>query len=292
MVPLVRRGFSAALAALALVATIRAEDGGPVPSAGPCGPAVSGMACIPAGEFIRGSDRGPKDERPRETVFVSAFWMDVYEVTTAEYKECVQARACRPDHPNYKNFSAPRQPMSGVSWFGAAEYCRFRGKRLPTEAEWEKAARTTDGRRYPWGNEPATCERAVIKEGEPNGCGRGTPWEVGSRPPNPYGLYDMAGNQWEWVADWYSESYGRCGEECRGRDPKGPCAGRSPCPGHEERVVRGGSWYWDGDFCTTTRRRAHHPGNHPFHHFGFRCARDAAPAAPAPEGSAPRREND
>ncbi len=269
-----------------------ASDGASTGGLTPCGPAVPGMACIPAGEFTRGSNSGPKDQRPRERVFVSAFWMDLYEVTAAEFQECVQARACRPDHPNYKNFSAPRQPMSGVSWFGAAEYCRFRGKRLPTEAEWEKAARTSDGRRYPWGDEPATCERAVIKEGEPNGCGRGTPWEVGSRPPNPYGLFDMAGNQWEWVADWYSESYRACGEACRGRDPRGPCGGKSPCPGHHERVVRGGSWYWEGDQCTTTTRRAHTPENRPFHHFGFRCAKDAAPAVPGPGPDAGRREND
>jgi formylglycine-generating enzyme required for sulfatase activity len=168
-------------------------------------------------------------------------------------------------------------PITGASWFQAARYCRFRGKRLPTEAEWEKAARGTDGRLYPWGGEKATCARAIIKEGDPNGCGRGKVWPVGSRPPTLYGLYDMAGNSWEWVADWYSRSYAACGRDCQGKNPRGPCAGAPECRGHTERIVRGGSWYWDASWATTTRRRPHAPQNHPFHHFGFRCARDAAP---------------
>lgn len=240
-----------------------------------CGEVPADMACIPGGPFLRGSDRGPRDERPAATVEVDAFLMDLREVTVADYQACVAAKACAKAGPNYRGFSDADQPITGVSWFNAVEFCTFKGKRLPTEAEWEKAARGTDGRRYPWGDEPATCARAVIKEGEPNGCGRGKVWPVGSRPAGVHGLFDMAGNSWEWVADWYSKSYAACGAGCSGKNPKGPCGGAATCAGATERVVRGGSWYWEAPYATTTKRRSHLPGNRPFHHFGFRCARDA-----------------
>ncbi len=235
------------------------------------------MACIPAGEFLRGSDDGPRDERPSAKVDVDAFYMDINEVTVGDYKECMKAGGCKKAGPNYQGFSEPNFPITGVNWFHSSDFCKWKGKRLPTEAEWEKAARGTDGRKYPWGNEKATCKLAIIKEGEPNGCGRGKIWPVGSRAANQFGLFDMAGNSWEWVNDWYSKSYAACGKECEGKNPKGPCGGASPCAGHAERLVRGGSWYWDATWATTTRRRPHFPENKPFHHFGFRCAKDAGP---------------
>jgi formylglycine-generating enzyme required for sulfatase activity len=235
------------------------------------------MACIPGGEFLRGSDKGPRDERPLAAVFLGPFFMDLREVTNGDYQACVKAPACRKAGPNYKGFSDRAQPITGVSWFDAEAFCRFRGKRLPSEAEWEKAARGTDGRRYPWGDAKATCAMAIIKEGEPNGCGRGKVWPVGSRPKAVHGLYDMAGNSWEWVADWYAPSYKACGAACEGRNPRGPCGGAAECAGATLRVVRGGSWYWDASYATTTKRRSHAPANRPFHHFGFRCAKDAAP---------------
>ena len=132
----------------------------------PCGPDIPAMACIPAGEFIRGSTSGPADERPAEKIYLKAFYMDIYEVTFSEYQACVTAKKCQRARPNYEGFSEAKQPMTGVSWFGADEFCRAHGKRLPTEAEWEKAARTEDGRVFPWGNEPATCERAIIKDAD------------------------------------------------------------------------------------------------------------------------------
>ena len=260
-----------ALSALLLVSSAAFAD-----EPTPCGSKPADMACIPAGPFLRGSMKGWKDERPQETVELDAYFMDLNEVTYPDYQDCVKAKACRKGGPNYPHFNGPKQPINGIQWFGAVEFCQWKGKRLPTEAEWEKAARGTDGRTYPWGEEKATCARAIIKEGEPNGCGKGIVWDVGSRPPNPYGLFDMAGNSWEWVQDWYSPSYAACGKDCQGKNPKGPCGGALTCKGHEERIVRGGSWYWDGAYCTTTKRRSHHPGNTPFHHFGFRCAKDAA----------------
>ncbi len=257
-------------------------DGAPTP----CGPAVAGMACIPGGPFLRGRDDGPENERPQQSVHVDPFYMDLYEVTYPEYQACVKAKACRKGGPHYKGFSDARQPIVGVSWFGAREYCNWRGGRLPTEAEWEKAARGTDGRRYPWGDEKATCERAIIKDARLNGCRTGKTWPVGSRPAAIHGLYDMAGNAWEWTADWYANSYAACGADCAGPNPKGPCGGADACPGRRYRVVRGGSWFWTAMYATTSWRRRHLPANDPiFHHFGFRCARDAAPDAP---GRAPR----
>ena len=246
------------------------------------------MRCIPGGPFVRGSERAsPQEDHPEQIVHdeapvarivVSTFLMDRDEVTYGQYQQCVQAGACRRTGPNYSGYSAADQPMLGANWFDARDYCRYRGRRLPTEAEWEKAARGTEGELFPWGNEPATCERAIIKEGEAKGCGRGVTWPVGSRPGARYGLNDMAGNSWEWVLDWYSESYGVCGTACSGRDPRGPCGGAEECPGHDHRRVRGGSWWWGSDLALGSNRRPHFPANQPFHHFGFRCARDARPA--------------
>lgn len=242
---------------------------------------IPGMSCIPGGPFIRGSNEGPKPARPEAKVYVETFYMDQNEVTVAEYKLCVRRKKCVKSGPQYADFSRPKQPINGISWYEAVAYCKAVGKHLPTEAEWEKAARGTDGRLYPWGNEPATCQRAVIKDEKGRSCGvmkrgkhpeKGRVWEVGKKPSTQYGLYDMAGNSYEWVADWYSQSYETCGEACLGINPKGPCGGAKDCPKHHDKVVRGGSWYWPAEHATTIYRRRHVPSNRPFHHFGFRCA--------------------
>jgi formylglycine-generating enzyme required for sulfatase activity len=246
--------------------------------------APAGMACIPGGPFLRGVDAGKHaPARPQATVWVQTFYMDTHEVTYGAYKACVQAGRCRKAGPTYRDFDNPQQPINGVSWYDAKAYCEAQGKHLPTEAQWEKAARGTDGRLYPWGDAPATCERAVIMDARGRSCGQkqrskthadvGRPEPVGSRPPNPYGLHDMSGNAWEWVADWFTPSWKACGEACLGVEPKGPCEGLEPCAGHTDKVVRGGSWFWPASYATTVYRRPHVPANRPvFHHFGFRCA--------------------
>ena len=255
----------------------------------PCETSPAGMACIPGGPFTRGRDDGPADERPEARVWLSTFYMDTHEVTVADYEACVARGECEAARTLYLDFSRARQPKVGVSWYDADTYCRAQGKHLPTEAEWEKAARGTDGRRYPWGSSHATCARAVIMDDQGRrACGvtkigqhphKGRTAEVGSRPASPRGLHDMAGNAQEWVADWYDKSYATCGAACEGRDPRGPCQGREPCEGHHRRVVRGGSWYWPAEHATTTHRRAHVPSNQPYHHFGFRCAASPDEAA-------------
>lgn len=268
-------------------ATLEAPDGTVMKPCPEADALPKGMACIPGGPFMRGSDDGAESERPQAEIWISTFLMDVNEVTYREYEACEKAGRCEKGGPQYVDFDRPLQPVNGVTWFQARQFCEAHGKRLPTEAEWEKAARGTDGRLYPWGDEVATCERAIIKgETEGRGCGlkktkgkkpeTGRPWLVGSRPPNQFGLYDMAGNSWEWVQDWYASSYGECGEACTGTDPRGPCDGADECDGYRRRGLRGGSWYWPAERATTVHRRAHVPRNEPFHHFGFRCAADLA----------------
>lgn len=276
------------LAAALLPAVVLAEEPFPgAPPATPCATAPAGMACISGGPFIRGADDGPADSRPRATVWVQTFYMDLNEVTNEAYRACMKTGKCEKAGPLYKDFDRPQQPINGINWYHADTYCRAQGKHLPTEAEWEKAARGTDGRTFPWGDEPATCERAVIMDASGRSCGvkkkgsnpeKGRVWEVGKMPPGVYGLFDMAGNSYEWVADWYAP-YEACGDACRGVDPKGPCGGAEKCPGHREKGVRGGSWYWPAENARAFHRRAYRPSNKPAHHFGFRCAASVEEAA-------------
>lgn len=265
---------------------VEAPDG-TVPA--PCAEAPVGMACVPGGWFLRGSNDGPPETRSMAWVWVDTVYMDIYEVTTAEYQACVKSRKCDKAGPKYKDYDRPKQPITGVSWFDSVKYCKVHGQHLPTEAEWEHAARGNDGRAYPWGNEKATCKRAVIKDKSGRSCGvkkakgsypeKGRTWEVGKFPPTLYGLYDMCGNSWEWVYDWHSKSYEKCGEACLGKNPRGPCDGADSCRRHYKKIVKGGSWYWDATWATTYFRRPHVPSNNPYHHFGFRCAASVEEAA-------------
>lgn len=272
--------------ATAPVAAARAAPVGPtLPDGAPivaCDTAPANMACIPGGKAIRGTDDGPENARPKLEVWLQTYYMDRFEVTIAEYKACVKRGACKKGGPFYPDFSRPHQPIVGMSWFAAKQYCEVHGKQLPTEAQWEAAARGPEGAAFPWGNDRATCRLAVLRDKRGRSCGtpmarssepyKGRTFVVGSRPAGFYGLFDMAGNAWEYVADWYAPDLATCGAACSGIDPKGPCDGAESCPGATDKLVKGGSWYWSAEYAAGWVRRPQPPGNSPFHHFGFRCA--------------------
>jgi formylglycine-generating enzyme required for sulfatase activity len=194
---------------------------------------VTPMVLIKAGEFSMGSpdDRGKFDEHPRHAVQLGAFWIDKFEVTVHQYSACVEAEACEKpavgQECNWNKAGRSLHPINCVSWHQAADFCRWAGKRLCSEAEWEKAARGEDGREYPWGNRLPEC-------GELAACGRSTTLPVGSRPAGAsvYQVMDMAGNVWEWVADRYDRDYY---QESPKSDPPGPDQG-------SRRVNRGGGF--------------------------------------------------
>jgi formylglycine-generating enzyme required for sulfatase activity len=195
------------------------------------------MIYVPAGEFLMGStDDDPDaigDEKPRHAVYLDAFWIDKTEVTNAQYRQCVEAGGCdEPDCWDDNDYNAPDQPVVCVTWDDAGAYAAWVGGRLPTEAEWEKAARGTDGRVYPWGDSAPDCETTNHAD-----C-TGRPGAVGSYPAgaSPYGGLDVAGNVWEWVADWYDDGYY---ERSPLRNPPGPDSGIF-------RVLRGGSYNING----------------------------------------------
>jgi len=141
----------------------------------PCPPEdewPEGMACVGGGTFTLGSEDGRPDEKEPGEVYVDTFYMDLYEVTNEQYQQCINAGECDRPMP-FRFFMAPRQPVVAVSWYDAVDHCEMLGKRLPTEAEWERAASGPDHTRYPWGDEPDTgCERANYKDGRGEGCGR------------------------------------------------------------------------------------------------------------------------
>jgi formylglycine-generating enzyme required for sulfatase activity len=238
----------------------------PSPSAPP------DMVYVPAGEFIMGSEEGDKDEQPVHTVYLDAFYIDKYEVTHAQYRACVEAGACdEPWHITYyyDNADYAQHPVVYVSWYQASAYCEWANKRLPTEAEWEKAARGTDGRTYPWG-EGIDCDHAQYSE-----CG-GQTVPVGSKPKgaSPYGALDMAGNAQEWVADWYDAHYY---SHSPSRNPQGPDSGRY-------KVLRGGSAV-SIESCVRAAYRYYFPRPDITRNgVGFRCAksspRNASPITP------------
>ena len=227
-------------------------------------PERDNMFYIPAGEFTMGSNNAYNDESPVHTVYLDAYYMDKYEVTNAQYEEFMKAtERSAPEHWNDSQFNAPVQPVVGVTWKDAEAYCKWAGKRLPTEAEWEKAARGTDGRKYPWGNERPTCEYAVT-DLVGSGCGENRTWSVGSKPKgvSPYGVHDMAGNVWEWVNDWYDSEYY---SKSPNRNPTGPNSGT-------DKGLRGGSWYTLPLFLRAALRSWSNPDLRDVS-IGFRCSR-------------------
>lgn len=237
-----------------------------------CTDPPAGMVCIQGGVAVVGSDIHSAAEAPRHTVNLSTFYIDKHEITHAAYAACEQAKACplRTIKPE-SSFMGSNQPAMPLSWNMAHRYCQWAGKRLPSEAEWEKAARAgSKGYTFPWGEEPATCQRAHYV-----GCKPSTTLPVGSLPAGAYGLFDMAGNGYEWVQDWFSKGFGKtpgsCGSACQGRDPMGPCAGARLCKGYRERTLKGGSWYWPASHLRGSWRRGN-KARSGLHRLGARCA--------------------
>jgi formylglycine-generating enzyme required for sulfatase activity len=229
------------------------------------------MVLIPAGEFMMGSwdgdNQAVKDERPDHSVYLNAFYFDRYEVTTTRYARFFrETKRTIPEYWSEKVLTQHgRKPVVGVDWNDAVAYCAWAGKRLPTEAEWEKAARGTDQRLYPWGNAPPS-EKLANFNHELDLKGYGMLTDVGSfeTGKSPYGAYDMAGNVWEWTADWYDETYYKNSRE---RNPKGPSSG-------EYRVLRGGSWFAGSDRVRSAYRLRYFPTERN-DLLGFRCTQDA-----------------
>jgi len=236
------------------------------------------MVYVPEGAFLMGSNSGADDEKPEHIVFLDAFWIDRYEVTNAQFAAFLNAQGNQSEggviwlDANDEDACITQSggewvpdsdyddhPVVEESWYGAQAYCEWVGGRLPTEAEWEKAARGVDGRRYPWGEESPTCSLAQF-----SGC-LGETVPVGSFPngASPYGALDMAGNVWEWVADWYDENYYINSSIS---NPKGGLKGGS------YRIHRGGSWYFKERNLRASNRYWLYPVITSYN-LGFRCVR-------------------
>jgi sulfatase modifying factor 1 len=236
-------------------------------------------ALVPAGEFEMGAEGevADHDEAPKHKVSLDAFYIGKFEVSNRDYALFVKATGRKPPENEDPKYSLWRGnslldgvadlPVVNVSWDDAAAYCRWIGGRLPTEAEWEKAARGTDGRAYPWGNDPVTgnrtnysIENVTFWEG-PATLAKVHQYDFGR---SPYGAYEMAGNVWEWVQDWYDEGYYK---NSPAHNPQGPSEGK-------ERIVRGGAWHSNPAHIRSANRNKHLPADRRVY-IGVRCAKDA-----------------
>ncbi len=222
------------------------------------------MVYVPAGPFTMGSDNGPSDQTPVHTVTLDAYWIDLTEVTNAEYAQCVLVEQCKQPTSNlsntrtnyYGNSEYDNFPVINVYWGQAKAYCEWAGAQLPTEAQWEKAARGPNGRTYPWGSDINTSYANYDRNlGDASKVAN---YESGK---SPYGTYDMAGNVWEWVADWYDVKYYQNSPKL---NPKGPEIGT-------QKVLRGGSWDSSNISVQSANRNKYNVSN-AHDNVGFRCA--------------------
>lgn len=231
------------------------------------------MVYITEGEFLMGSSNidasAHDDEKPQIEVYLDGYYLDIYEITNSQYSACVKAGKCSPpsetssntrssyyDNPDYANY-----PVIWVNWNQAKAFCQWRGDALPTEAQWEKAARGINGQRYPWGDDTPNCTLANSKIDSQECVGDTT--MVGSYAPNGYGLFDIAGNVWEWVQDWYQPNYYISLDSLK--NPLGPDFGI-------DRALRGGSWASPEGFMRSAHRNKFVVDNEN-DGIGFRCAR-------------------
>ncbi len=242
------------------------------------------MVLVPAGEFYMGcaaSDSSCKDtEKPARNVYLDAFQIDKTEVTVDAYALCVNAGQCsEPGTRSYATWGKPgngNHPVNYVDWNQANLYCKWAGKQLPTEAQWEKAARGTDGRKYPWGHDDASCIYAVMSGEGGWGCGARWTQPVGSKPSgaSPYGVLDMGGSVSEWTADWFHISYDTSSTPSLGaaplsRNPTGPLSGTL-------RVRRGGG-FPDSPISLRASGRGGEAPSVANYDLGFRCVVPASP---------------
>lgn len=238
------------------------------------------MVTIPEGNFLMGcSTLDPNchsNEYPLHKVYLSEFAIDLYEVTNEYYAECVRVGVCTPPATTgsitrasyYEDASYRNYPVIAVTWYQALTYCYWRGKRLPTEAQWEKAARGPSGTPvYPWGNTYPTCSLMNYMKGAGVYCiGDTTPAGAYPEGISPYGLHDIAGNVWEWTADWYDDDYySRYPVNSWPADPGGPSSGLT-------KVIRGGAWDMNAESARNSRRQNGLPYDLDTA-TGFRCVR-------------------
>ena len=235
------------------------------------------MVFVASGPFTMGSNEGLPNERPEHTVALDAFYIDKYEVTLNLYRRFLEAekREAPQTWDDEAATTVGDRPAIGMTWESAALYCKWAGKRLPTEAEWEKAARGGDARRYPWGdmqpfvdianyNRGIWVSEAITLVAVTSGLeGMSVRHGLKEGGRSPFGVFHMAGNAAEWVADWYERDYYQKSPE---KNPSGPASG-------EKRVLRGGSW---ADLPTALRVTARFSAEHDFEDrtTGFRCAMD------------------
>ena len=219
------------------------------------GSGLDTMVKVPAGWFIMGSNDGDDDEKPQRRVYLDAFYIDKYPVTNSRFRGFGKSR-----YDDDLRFNGARQPVVGVTWTQARDYCKSVAKRLPAEAEWEKAARGVDGRKYPWGGQ---WDPTKVILGKNSGGKTHRVDRTYNTHRSPYGAVDMSGNVSEWDSDWYGKDYYRNAPD---RNPKGPASGSG-------RVVRGGSW---DNYSPTRFRAANRDWDRPdfrIYLVGFRCAK-------------------
>ena len=259
----------------------------------------SKMILVPAGPFIMGADDvGELDERPSKTITLDAFYIDYREATNADYQRCIDAGRCEKPRPLGARFQDPDRPVVGVNWESAKAFCAFVGKRLLTEAEWEKAARGTKGQMYPWGDDkPVKGTHGCVDWLDNRPCLPGS-WPKGD---SPYGVTDMAGNVWEWVEDVYDGGYyprrpdtNPTGSTCKDslafhakliKERKEGYTGGNGIPTECERGLRGGAWNYPL-WGLRSSNRVHHPPRFRINVAGIRCGADAPPATPSPAKNA------